>query len=452
MIIDSDILRGGVTAVILNDLIRLHEQELSRLQRLKRYYVGEHDILSRSKHSKGAANSRIVCNHAKYITDMIQSYLVGNPVSYAASADVDIEAVKNAYWEQDIAALDSELVKNMSIYGRAYELIYADDSAEPRSVVLSPLQCFVVYDNTALERPLLGIHYYKRTDLNGYIRGIVCEVYSADTCTVYSAPTDNYLALTVQEVTEHYFGAVPIVEYRNNAEVQGDYEQLISLIDAYNALQSDRVDDKEQFVDAFLFLRGIELDSEQAQKLREERILMGYEDSTAQYLHKVMTESDIRVLRDDLKVDIHRFSMVPDLSDESFGNNLSGVAIKYKLMGFEQHVRNKERLLSRGLRARLRMYIRFLALKSRMQDVPLHKIDIVFTRNLPINEVEQAQVVSTLSGIVSNETLLAQLSFVTDAAEEQRLVDAEQAKQYAERIRSVEGITSGAEHADLDSY
>ncbi len=58
---------------------------------------------------------------------------------------------------------------------------------------------------------------------------------------------------------------------------------------------------KEQFVDAFLFLTGIDLDSEQAKKLREERILMGYEGAAAQYLSKVMSESDIEVLKDSLK-------------------------------------------------------------------------------------------------------------------------------------------------------
>ena len=80
------------------------------------------------------------------------------------------------------------------------------------------------------------------------------------------------------------------MEYRNNEEKQGDFEQMIPLIDAYNVLQSDRVNDKEQFVDAFLFLTGIDLDSEQAKKLREERILMGYEGATAQYLAKVITK------------------------------------------------------------------------------------------------------------------------------------------------------------------
>ncbi len=183
------------------------------------------------------------------------------------------------------------------------------------------------------------------------------------------------------------------------------FEQMIPLIDAYNILESDRVNDKEQFVDAFLFLTGIDLDSEQAKKLKEERILMGYEGAAAQYLSKVMSESDIEVLKDSLKSDIHRFSMIPDLSDQTFGTNLSGVAIKYKLMGFEQHVRNKERYFTKALKQRFELYVNFLSLKGAMEYVPIHRIDVVFTRNLPVNELEISQMVNNLVGIASSETL-----------------------------------------------
>lgn len=217
---------------------------------------------------------------------------------------------------------------------------------------------------------------------------------------------------------------------------QGDFEQMIPLIDAYNILESDRVNDKEQFVDAFLFLTGIDLDSEQAKKLREERILMGYEGAAAQYLSKVMSESDIEVLKDSLKSDIHRFSMIPDLSDQTFGTNLSGVAIKYKLMGFEQHVRNKERYFTKALKQRFELYVNFLSLKGAMEYVPIHRIDVVFTRNLPVNELEISQMVKNLVGIASSETLLSQLSFVGDPKEEAQLAAKE--KMLGEKLKYVQ--------------
>ncbi len=40
-----------------------------------------------------------------------------------------------------------------------------------------------------------------------------------------------------------------------------------------------------------------------------------------------------------------------------------------------------------------------------MEHVPIHRIDVVFTRNLPVNELEISQMVNNLVGIASSETL-----------------------------------------------
>lgn len=437
MIIDEDILNGGITSEIVRRLIERHEAGLGRLEHLYDYYCGRQAINSRARSAKGAANNKLMCNHAKYIVDMVQSYLAGNPISYAAAQEYDIEELKNEYFEQDIAALDSEIVKNMCIYGRAYELVYADGDGKPRSALLRPENAFVCYSQSADERPLFGVYYYRKYDIDGYCRGAVCRVYDSERVYVYEG-LDTFAEMTITSVEEHYFGGVPIVEYKNNAERQGDFEQVISLIDAYNVLMSDRVNDKEQFVNSFLFLVDCDIDGEQARELMSERILMGHDGAKAEYLSKTLDESDTRVLRDDIKEDIHRLSHVPDLSDESFGNNLSGVAIKYKLLGFEQHIKNKERCLSRALRARFALYNKFLAAASRMALVPTHRVDIVFTYNLPANELETAQMISYLTGLASSETLLDQLPFVTDAKEEAELAKNERAEKSAENIRAAE--------------
>lgn len=443
MIIDEDIISGGITPFILAKLIEKHEQECERYRKLYNYYIGEHKIKSRVKQSKGAANNRIVCNHAKYITDMTQSYLTGNPVTYAASDGYDIEPLKNVYLEQDIASLDSEIVKNMSIYGRAYELIYANEESKPQSVILNPANTFVCYSQSAAEKRLFGVYYYKRYNIDGYCTGTVCRAYDDSYIYTYTGLSDSYSGLTLQDVAPHYFFDVPIIEYRNNAETQGDFEQLISQIDAYNTLQSDRINDKEQFVNSLLFLVNCDLDSNQVKSLLEERILMGYDGAQAQYLSKVLNEADTKVLRDDLKDDIHRLSHVPDLSDESFGNNLSGVAIKYKLLGFEQHVKDKERNFTRSLRKRFELYNNFLVTLNSMKEVPTHRIDIVFTYNLPANELEVAQMISYLQGIASNETLLDQLPFISDAKEEVAIALKEQAHRHLTQIQQREDMAAG---------
>ena len=45
-------------------------------------------------------------------------------------------------------------------------------------------------------------------------------------------------------------------------------------------------------------------------------------------------------------------------------------------------------------------------------------IEITFTRNLPVNTLEAAQIVNQLRGLVSDETLLSQIPFIRNATEE----------------------------------
>ena len=202
---------------------------------------------------------------------------------------------------------------------------------------------------------------------------------------------------------------------------------------------SDRVNDKEQFVDAILFLKNIEVDSEKAKELLTEKIMMSFTpDAEAKYLQKVLNETDVEILRNNIKDDIHKFSLTPDLTDVNFGNNLSGVAIRYKLLGFEQHVKNKERFLVLGLKERFDLYVHYLSLLSRMNVVNSGDVDFIFNRNLPENNLELAQTINYLRGLVSDETLLEQLEFVSDSAEEMELVEKQEESRVEREIKREE--------------
>ena len=442
MIIDERLIADGIEPYVLSKLIDKHKSDFERLTMLKNYYLGKHEILERKKKSEGVANNKIVCNYAKYIVDMVQSYLVGNAVTYEPAEGVDIEELKRQYLEQDIASLDSENLKNMSIYGRTYELIYSNEDSKPRSVALNPCNTFVCYSQNATQDPLFAVYYYPLYDLEGNVEKTICDVYDRDYIYRYEASgdtTDGLELIDGNYYEEHHFNSVPIIEYKNNTDEQGDFEQLISLIDAYNALQSDRVNDKEQFVDAFLFLIGVDLDSGLAKQLKEEKILLGIDGAKAEYLSKVLSESDIEVLKNSIKNDIHKFSLVPDLTDENFGNNLSGVAIKYKLLGFEQFTKNKERYYAKTLKQRFAIYNQFLVTKNAMKPVAVHEIDVMFKHNLPANDLETAQIISLLEDIASDETLLRELAFVNDAKEEVKFAKVERIERMKEEQQSLIG-------------
>lgn len=406
-----------------------------RLDVLQRYYLGKHAIKSRSMTS-GLPNNRLVCNYAKYITDMITGYLLGISVSYSASEGVDITAITDEYYHQSIAHTDSELARKASIYGTAYELIYADKEARPRSVDVNPQNIFLVCDDTIEHVPLFAVYYFPKykDGIEQEIAGYEVLVYTNNEIQQYFSPGASCGGFILRATEQHYFGRVPIVEYRNNSDMQGDFEQVISLIDAYNTLQSDRVNDKEQLVDALLVLYGASLPPEKIVQLKRHRMLKMPKDGKAEYLVKQLNENEVQVLRDCISEDIHKFSMVPNLTDENFAGNASGVAIRYKLLALNQLTAIKERYFDKGLKQRLEIYSNFLSKRKNIAPVDPSEVTITFNHNLPVNELEIAQMVSVLQGMVSNTTLIAQLPFVEDAEEENQLLENEK-KDNVERMR-----------------
>ena len=214
----------------------------------------------------------------------------------------------------------------------------------------------------------------------------------------------------------------------------------MTLINAYDKLQSDRLNDNEQLVQALLVITGARIENEPnitddngdvikgrtaGQALRQDKMLMLPDSTaTAEYLAKPSDGSGADILRKNLKDDIHKFSMIPDLTDENFASNASGVAMKYKLFGLEQLVMVKERWFKEALYERLLIFTNFLSVKGKQKINP-QDVEIVFKRSLPSNDLEAAQVVGLLENIVPKGLLLAQVPFVTDPDKALKDLDAE---------------------------
>ena len=399
---------------IINDVIKYNEKYKKRYEKLENYYLGKHDIINRYKDDR-LSNNKVVVNHAKYITDTNVGYLLGNPVDYQVTNDHKIEELLDTYKKQTINDLDSEIAKDVSIYGLQYEYVYANEDAEPRSCEVDNKNTILVYDDTVEHNKLFGIIYreIKKGDKFDYYEIIYVD---KNVKRVYKS-YDKTLS-QVGEDEPHAFGDVPIVCYKNNPELLGDFEPVISLIDAYNLLQSDRINDKEQLVDAILCFYGMDFDEDQADMLRTSRMLANIPaDARAEYLVKTLQEGDVDILRQNIEADIHKISMVPNMSDENFVGNSSGVAIRYKLLAFEQNIKNKERYMEKGLMERFKLYNNFLITKSKMTLVPIEDVDATFKRNLPSNDYEISQMINNLADYVDAETLISQLSFIKDASE-----------------------------------
>lgn len=393
-----------------------HSRGNDKYERLNDYYTGNHDILSRVK-EKGAANNRLVCNHAKYITDCTTGYFMGTPVQYISGNDSDISAVKDALRKADSETQDIDLARIGSVFGVSYEMLYiSGKTPQIKLASIDPRNAFVVYDDTVEQKPLFGVYYMPVYTENDTIKGYRCYLCDRESTTEFFISSS--FALVEKAVSyPHYFGDVPIIEYYNNGNRQGDFEQVTSLIDAYNILQSDRVNDKEQFVDAILLIKGQVLgdtsaeESETYKAIKEFGVMTMDDCGDAKWLTRQFDEASVDILRKAIENDIHKFSGVPCMNDVSFSGNSSGVAMRYKLLAFEQMTKIKERYFAEGLKLRLKMIANALNTMSAVK-IDTDNIRILFTHSLPENETELAQTANLLKDIVPNEKLIKLLPFI----------------------------------------
>ena len=418
---------------LIYKLICKHAQERSHLRDLKKYYLGEHAILNHTRRNKNAPNFKTVANHAKDIADTSTGYFMGNPIKYNNTAESDLEPLLVAFDGAEIDQVDAQNALNMAIYGRAYEYIYAKEGlTELDSTSVDPENVFIVYDDSIERKALFAVYYYEIKDDTKDATKYQAEVFTQN-LHYHIVLRDSSTGTTQNEQVEpHNLGQIPIIEYRNNHFAIGDYEQQISLIDAYNSLMGNRVNDKEQAVESILVLYGAQLadnleDAREAMKiLAEEGLLELPADAKADFLKNSLDENATEILRKALKEDIYTFSHVPNLTDENFAGNSSGVAMEFKLLGLEMITKTKEANYKRGLRQRIAIFAHYLG----MQQIALEAHSIVpqFSRGLPKNLLELSQIINNLEGKVSLRQLISLLPFVEDPDAELESLEEEKEK------------------------
>lgn len=389
-----------------------------RMNKLFEYYIGKQNILKTNK-PMGKPNNRIVANYAKYIVNTTTGYYLGVPITYSSEDEKLAESISRITKYNDDAFHNTQLGKDISVFGYGAELLYIDDDGEIRYGKINPMNLYIGYSNDIEKRIEYAIRWYDVTDDDGNtVRYIEC--YDDMEIHYYTCTGGNLIETSIKE---HLFGQVPINVYKNNDDCLSDYEDAIPLFDAYNVMQSESVNDFQKFADAILAIKNTVMDDDTAAQMRDKNILELMDNGEASWLVKQVNDAYVENIKNRLDKDIFMTTSTVNISDENFAQNSSGVAIKYKLMAMENRISCTERYFKKALQRRFEMICNVLNFKG--NNFKYTDIKITFDRNIPVNMQEDAAMVQQLSGIVSKKTLLSQLPFVDDVDTELELVQNE---------------------------
>lgn len=392
-------------------LDRFNTTDLIKRKRWKNYYDGKMDILQKQYSDPTKPCSRVVTNLCKVVADTYCGYIAGKPVTYTSNDNIDdIQEVINY---NDDESENTNWLLNALIYGVGYELHWIDSDAQERYSQISPLNCVAVHAASLENELLYFIRWYDVSDFDD--DDLLCvEVYDAHSKKTYHC---HGLVGALEFISEepHAFNDVPVSVFYLNEQEESIFNQAMSLNDAYNELQSSEVDDYSAFCDAYLVLVGTDAEKEDIASMKENRVLVLPEGANAQYLIKQSNDTQITNMLENIKKNIFKVTSAPDMSDENFMAQ-SGVAIKYKLVGFENKASAIVTNFTKAIQRRIELICNILHLKA--SDTVWRDVNINFVRNLPADLTETINLVNSLKGSVSDATLLSQIPFITDVQSE----------------------------------
>lgn len=404
-----------------------------RLDILDDYSKGNNTtILSGTRRlDKNKSDKRIRHPYGGYISGFVAGFIAGNPITVSSNLKQsdDLEDLAETHTTNDIDTLNYDLVFDAGRYGRAFELhMRHDDDGVDRIYLIDPQEMFVVRTTDVTKSIIGAVHCPIYNDQ------LHLTIYTDDKIYTFEPSDIQSYAFVLENEQVHFYDIVPVVEWWGNRYRTGDFEPVLSIIDAYDSAQSDTANYMNDLNDAVLAISGnikgsgysvsdfIEMKDANFLLLESAINADGSESRvTAQYLYKQYDVQGSEANKTRLDNDIFKLSNIPNLENESFGT-ASGIAIQYKLVGLRQLQSTKESYFGKALRRR---YDLIENIHQNLNDVEIESSELEFTfhPNLPENIWDEVKAYVESGGELSQETLMDLTSFTNSEEEKTRLLD-----------------------------
>src|SRR5699024_10393040 len=181
---------------------------------------------------------------------------------------------------------------------------------------------------------------------------------------------------------------------------------------------------------------NLDIDVDEAEAMKKSNILMLQTETVgdshtpnadAEYIYKQYDVSGTEAYKDRIFNNILLFTSIPNLLDEEGTTAQSGEALKMKLFALSQKRATKERLFKKSLRSRYRL-IKNIMNRASEGNFDVNDINITFTENLPSMVEKELEWFTKAGGVISNKTLLSNLSFVENPEEEEERIKEEESE------------------------
>ena len=395
---------------------------LAEVQYLWNYYRGLQPILGREKEVRPEICNRVVENHAQEIVAFKIGYQLAEPLQYTCRNDGEesgyeerlsqVNELNTLMFAEDKASADRDLFEWMCVCGVGYRMCEVDaecdveDGGAPFEVhTLDPRCTFVAYSSSYHHHPLMGVWVGKDgTDARR-------DVFNVFTPSMYFKVRDGEIV----EQRPHTYGRVPIVEYRLNNARQGVFEPVLPLLDAINAIESNRLDGIEQTVQALMKFVNCDIDEDRfISMLKLGAVKVTSVDGAqgdVEILKNDLDQTQTQVTKDDLYQAVVNICGMPNRNGQGGSTSDTGAAVLLR-DGWtlaESHAKSYELQFKRAERDFLRVALAICRQSADCDvDLRIRDIELAFNRRNYENILVKAQVLTTM---LSSGSIHPELAF-----------------------------------------
>lgn len=386
---------------VLESALAVDSHNVQEIDYLYGVYRGIQDIKDKTKIVRPEVNNKVVVNLANYIVTFKDAYLLSSPVQYIAANGEDsiseaVNKLNSFMYEEDKESKDKRLVNWMHICGVAPRMVLPnpdydndEDSSPALLYSLDPREAFVIYHSGLGKRPVAGV--LKQYDEDGER---IYYVYVKNG--MYTIRKDKVTDFSVYD-----YGRVPIVEYVNNAARIGAFEVVLPPMNAVNTLESNRIDNVVDFVNAYDVFKNCEIDQKTYSELTAGgqaimiRSTMGL-DASVTRITSELNQTGIQTNIDDLLAYIDVICGLPNRNGGSSTSD-TGTATIYRdgWADAESRADDTEKLFVESEKEVLKLVLKLYREKAKI-DLNLRQVRVKFTRKNLTNIQSKSQVLCEL--------------------------------------------------------
>ncbi|MBW1853088.1 MAG: phage portal protein [Deltaproteobacteria bacterium] len=441
----------AVTADDINESLDLLKERSSWTLTNEAYVQGKNPPILDKEQAKKPDN-RIPVGLAKMAVDDMSGYagragdkkveydLVDTETKDDNDPFVKYAREMDSFNESDIE--NSELYEESLTQGESYEIFWVSDDLSLSNGLLTTeykivpnIEVFLKYDNSIKKKLLYAIHFRS---------GETAKEDEITEATVYypeyhekwsRADGGSMWTEEALEKPDYPFTTVPVNVFKANRRSLPLFEAEKPLIDAHDEIISKTLNEVDRFNDLILLL-GQRIDQKFAEEIKSG--LVSIMDKLAEnneggvmpaYLEKDLSGSNdfYNKYTDRIERLFHKSVKIPDMTDEAFAGQQSGIAIAFKLIGMEFKAAQIDTYFDKGLKARMGFYADVYNASTASVDIGDYKAIVDSKRNIPVDLKTQVEVAQMLTGLVSKETLLKFLpeKIVSDEEKELEKLDGE---------------------------